>query len=178
MKARWLAASAALLASATALGLVLRALHTHPSDGLALKVERENAETTEALVGVTEIAWGVAMCAERSGVVPPSTAPVPAEMRAVAGVMYQSRRSEWSDPAFACLGFHLRRPQRFQYHWARADDRLSGAVVADADFDGDGTVDHEVRLQVRCARVDAGVRCDVDPMPTEAFAPATGPRWH
>jgi len=115
---------------------------------------------------VTEIAWGIALCAERSGALPASTAKVPASLAAVAAQMYQSRLTDWDDPAFMCGGFHMRRPQYFQYQWVRAADGEEGIVQADADLDGDGLVDHTVRLAVRCEHQAGALRCRPDPMPT------------
>jgi hypothetical protein len=140
-------------------------------------VERQYAKGVEAKVAATEIAWGIAQCAERSGALPATSAKVPPAIGPVAGRLYQSRLSDWSDPAFACAGFHMRRPQLFQYQWVRGDGDDGGVVQADADFDGDGVVEHTVRLRVRCERDGGPLRCRPDPMPTEPFAPAFAPVW-
>jgi hypothetical protein len=174
--ARRLAIGGLVLAVAAAV-LAVRSLGAGITTIQWSDIERSHAKTTEALVAVTEMAWGVAQCAERSGEVPPTSSPVPASVGRIAGQMYQSRFSDWSDPAFTCAGFHMRRPQRFQYRWTRADDGLGGVASAEADFDGDATIDHRVRLHVRCARTEPGLRCSVDPMPTPPFVPAPGPSW-
>jgi hypothetical protein len=140
-------------------------------------VALQRAKIVEAKVAVTEIAWGAAQCAERSGSVVPTSGKVPASLGAINGQMYQSRLSDWDDEVFKCSGFHLHRPQRFQYQWVRGSGDEGGRVQADADFDGDGVVDHTVRLAVRCARDGAVLRCRPDPMPTEPFAPLLTEEW-
>jgi hypothetical protein len=141
-------------------------------------VMQEHDNLTEARVAVTEIAWGIASCGERSGELPDSSGVVPPELSSVRGKRYQSRATDWNDTAFACAGFHMLRPQHFVYQWRRDDGGAEqGAVDAKADLDGDGAVDHELRLRVRCERDERGLRCKVDRMPTVPLAPTLGPAW-
>lgn len=142
-------------------------------------VALQRAKVVEAKVTVAEIAWGIALCAERSKALAPTSAKVPSAIGAVAGMIYQSQLSDWNDPAFRCAGFHMHSPQRFQYQWVRGAgaSEEEGGVQADADFDGDGVVDHTVRLAVRCEREEGALRCQPDPMPTEPFAPLLTPQW-
>jgi hypothetical protein len=113
----------------------------------------------EARVAASELAWGTALCAERRGRLPPSSAKVPAEVERVRGRMYQSRLTDWNDDVFVCADFHLARPQRFQYQWLLAQSGAEGEVVAGADYDGDGAIDHEVRVPVSCTIQGERMRC-------------------
>jgi hypothetical protein len=124
------------------------------------------AKSTEATVAVTELAWGVALCAERAGALPAGTTKVPVDLAKVRGMAYQSAPEDWATPAFECAGFHMLRPQRFRYEWTKLSE-TEGRVGADADFDGDDVVDHAVELHVRCTRTDDRFRCRPDRMTTE-----------
>lgn len=176
MMARWLS-HVALTASVALVGWSGWSSARAPRFARWSAVMQEHENLTEARVAVTEIAWGIASCAERSGELPASSGVVPPELRMARGVRYQSRVTDWNDAAFACAGFHMLRPQHFLYQWQRDDGAERGTVDAKADLDGDGAVDHEVRLRVRCERDERGLRCKVDRMPTVPFAPTLGPEW-
>jgi hypothetical protein len=127
---------------------------------------RQYVALVEARVASVEFAWAMAQCAEQAGQLPPTTSTVPASASAVRGRMYQSRLEDWKDEAYRCADFHLTRPQRFQYQWVRQASGLQGEVRARADWNGDGTVDTEVRLPVRCSTAGEQLRCHPDPLPT------------
>jgi len=156
--------SVAVAGGALALSIQAKAradsLEVSPAAGI------DYAKLVEAKVAVTELAWGIALCAERTGQLPASAAKVPDDLGRVRGQMYQSRLSDWGDEAYVCADFHLARPQRFQYQWQLDDGGMQGSVVAEADYNGDGGVDHSVRLMVRCKKQEARLRCRPDPMPT------------
>jgi hypothetical protein len=134
-------------------GLRVTRLQTAPSPAL------EYTRLVEARVAAAELAWGTALCAERKGRLPPSSTQVPAEVAHVRGKLYQSRLADWNDDVFRCADFHLSRPQRFQYQWLLAASGNEGEVVARADYDGDGAIDHEIRLPVSCTTQDNRARC-------------------
>lgn len=177
MSARW-PSHVALATSVALFGWSVWSWASAPRFAQWSAVMQVHHDLTEARVAVTEIAWGIATCAERSGELPASSGVVPPELSKVRGKRYQSRAADWNDAAFACAGFHMLRPQHFAYQWQRGDGAAErGAVDAKADLDGDGAVDHEVRLHVRCERDQRGLRCKVDRMPTVPFAPTLGPYW-
>ena len=134
-------------------GLRVTRLQTAPSPAL------EYARLVEARVAAAELAWGTSLCAERRGRLPPSSTKVPADVDRVRGKMYQSQLADWNDDVFLCADFHLARPQRFQYQWLLAASGHDGEVVAGADYDGDGAIDHEVRVPVNCTNLDDRARC-------------------
>lgn len=168
MKTSIVVSALALVAAAGALALsVWTSRRSHEGQTTCI-VAVDQYNVTEAQVAVTEIAWAIAMCAERESKVPPATQQVPPSVNAVAGTIYQSRVEDWNDEAFRCADFHMVRPQRFQYQWVPSGNE--GAVVAVADFDGDRKIDREVRLQVRCKDTEKGLHCRPDRMPTEPGA--------
>jgi hypothetical protein len=157
-------ASLAVAAASLAFSIVTWK-RAHPP-AAQLDAAKTYVRATEAEVALTELAWGIASCAENGGALPASTPRVPSDLGAVTEQSYQSADADWSDAAFRCAGFHMIRPQRFRYQWQRIDEH-EGAAVADADLDGDGQPDHVLRLHVHCATRDAKLRCRPDSMPTE-----------
>jgi hypothetical protein len=113
-------------------------------------VEAKRAEATHVLSNWSK---GMVACGEKDGL-PPSSPAVPASLASVAGMKYQSAPAEWSDAAFACAGITLVEPQYFQYQWVRQSP-TAGALVALADFDGDGSPEQRLESSITC---DAG-RC-------------------
>ncbi len=114
-----------------------------------------NAKVAEARAMVPKLAEGIAHCASdvtAQGTprgLPPSSRSVPSDPSLVAGKKYQSALSDWSDDAFVCAKFTMGGPQYFVYQW-RATDPTRGSVLAQADFDADGTPDKEFELSVEC----------------------------
>jgi len=151
--------AAAAAATSVKCFFLIRAAEQSRSDAV------DYAQGVEAKVAVTELAWGLAVCAERTGELPPSSSAVPPAIKAIRGRQYQSAFTDWNDVAFRCADFHLARPQLFQYRWDLKEQGKEGEVVACADYNGDNVIDHEVRLPVRCAAVDGRPRCRPDAMP-------------
>jgi hypothetical protein len=120
--------------------------------GLAIYGVRKyimNAKRAEAANVLRYWGKGMVSCGEKDGL-PLTSPPVPASLAAVAGKKYQSAIGEWSDPAFVCAGFSMSDPQYFQYQWVQASPS-EGNMVAQADLDGDGTVDERVEVRVLCS---------------------------
>jgi hypothetical protein len=121
-----------------------------------------NAKGAEATANVQRLAAGIARCAgeidaatgQRRGL-PESSPAVPSTLTAVRGVKYQSGAAEWSGGAYACSAFRLSGPQYFQYRWELRTP-TSGAAVAVADLNGDGTIDATAEQPVTCV---AGGAC-------------------
>jgi hypothetical protein len=78
---------------------------------------------------------------------PPSSPAVPAS--APKGMKYMSAPSDWASPAFTCARFSMSTPQYFQYQWEKVS-ATNGVVRARADLDGDGVVDVNLEVEVRC----------------------------
>ena len=110
-----------------------------------------NAKRAEAQAVTAELARGIARCATQRGQLPPTSAPVPADLAHIRGMKYQSAARDWADEPFVCAGFSLTDPQYFQYQWVKQSDQ-SGVVQAIADLDGDGQPDGEHRVEVVCER--------------------------
>jgi type IV pilus assembly protein PilA len=108
-----------------------------------------NAKRSEGQTVAAELARGIARCATQRGHLPPSSAPVPADLAQVRGMKYQSAPRDWTDEAFACAGFAPTDPQYYQYQWVKQSDS-SGVVQAIADLDGDGEADREHQVGVAC----------------------------
>jgi len=119
------------------------------------------AKTAEGQTQVRALAEGMVRCAASKGPsgapqgLPESSASVPSSLSAVSAKKYQSSPSEWNDPAFSCAGFSLTTPQYFQYRWVRRT-ATTGAAIAVADLDGDGTAEVSLEQAVSC---DAGGVC-------------------
>jgi hypothetical protein len=121
--------------------LAIYAVRTHGSAGIR----------GEGLYTVTEIAGGIARCGTRDGKLPPTSRPVPLALDSIRGTTFRSTASDWQDEAFTCSGFHLDWAQHFQYRWECTDAKKSGVVSAEADLDGDGSVDQTITMKVVCA---------------------------
>jgi type IV pilus assembly protein PilA len=107
-----------------------------------------NAKRAEATHVLTSWSKGMVACGEKAGL--PGTSPqVPASLADVAGMKYQSVAAEWSDPAFACAGLAMSDPQYFQYQWVQTA-ASEGSLLAQADLDGDGSVDQRVEVRISC----------------------------
>jgi hypothetical protein len=109
-----------------------------------------NAKQAEARAALIAWADGLAACGQKEGRLPPSTAPVPANLASIAARKYQSTPTEWSEQAHTCAGFALKEPQYFQYRWERHSDD-SGRLLAVADLNGDSVAECELELDVTCA---------------------------
>lgn len=160
------AAVVALFVAGAALVVSVRSYARTKALEAAPKSAIDYTKLVEARVSVTELAWGISICAERAGKLPPSTSTVPRDIERVQGQMYQTALAEWNEEAFKCADFHLARPQFFQYTWRSNPDQRSGLVLAEADYDGDKIIDHKVQLQVRCVTEGESLRCRPDTMVT------------
>ncbi len=116
-------------------------------------VEEARVVEGKQLLGV--LATGIAHCGSLPGAngtpprLPPSSNPVPRDP--ARGMKYQSVATDWSsEEAFRCAGFSLQQPQYFAYQW-ETKSPTAGVVVAWADLDGDGNVDHRFEQAVDCA---------------------------
>jgi len=117
-----------------------------------------NAELQEGKSNVVYISRAVAACALKTGALPPSSKKVPADLAQVGGKTYASTAADWSDEAFACDGFRMRDPQRFQYEWDKTSD-TEGVVIAHADFNGDGVVEATFEQELKCEKRGDKLRC-------------------
>ena len=114
-----------------------------------------NSELVEGKNNSVHLARSVMACAEKRGTLPASSPSVPAELSAVGGKTYSSAPTDWSDDAFACDGFRMTLPQRFQYKWEKKGE-LEGIASAIADFNGDGVVEARFEQEVKCDRKEDG----------------------
>ncbi len=74
------------------------------------------------------------------------------------GKKFASTAADWSDEAFACDGFRVRDPQRFQYEWVKTSD-TEGTATARADFNGDGVVEATFEQELKCENKNGKLRC-------------------
>lgn len=114
-----------------------------------------NSQLGEGKNNSVYLARAVIACAEKKAELPPTSAKVPADATAVAGKTYASTPADWTDEAFACEGFTLSMPQRFQYQWEKTGE-LEGIARAAADFNGDGVVEARYEQEVKCERKEGG----------------------
>ena len=117
-----------------------------------------NANLQEGKDNVVYISRAVSACAERTGALPPSSGKVPPELSQIAAKTYASSEADWKDQAFACEGFHVRGPQRFQYEWEKTSD-TTGVARARGDFNGDGVVEATFEQDVACIVRYGKLRC-------------------
>lgn len=117
-----------------------------------------NAQLQEGKSNVVYIARGVAACALKKGSLPPTSRTVPTDLSQVGAKTYASTDADWSDEAFACDGFRMRDPQRFQYQWERKDE-THGVARARADFNGDGVVEATFEQDLACETKNGKFRC-------------------
>jgi len=117
-----------------------------------------NSQLQEGKSNVIYMARGVMACAEKNGHLPVSTRTVPADLAQVGGKPYASVDADWTDEAFACEGWRMRDPQRFQYQWLRTSD-TAGKAIARADFNGDGVVEATFEQDVACDTRNGKFRC-------------------
>jgi len=117
-----------------------------------------NSQLQEGKSNVVYLARAIAACAQKTGKLPPTSHTVPVDLSQVAAKTYQSTDADWSDEAFACDGFRIRDPQRFQYQWEKTSD-TGGVARARADFNGDGIVEATYEQELVCATKDAELRC-------------------
>ncbi len=113
------------------------------------------AKASEGKAGVSQLARGIASCAQKETTegpvgLPASTPWVPARASDVSGKKYQSAPTDWNQPGFKCAGFSMMMPQYFQYRWER-DSKNSGRARAQADFDGDGVLEVKLEAKVNCS---------------------------
>jgi hypothetical protein len=126
-----------------------------------------NAKMAEGRTNVVSLAKGIVACARqvdpatgKARGLPGTSLAVPATLAEVKGVKYQSAPGEWGDPAFTCAGFKMFGPQYFQYRWEQRSES-SGAALAIADLDGDGSADGSLEQPVNCS---AGGACALGSM--------------
>lgn len=116
-----------------------------------------NSQLVEGKNNSVYLARSVVACAEKKGALSESSPKVPADLASVAGKTYTSTPADWSDEAFACDGFRLGMPQRFQYQWEKTGE-LEGIARAQADFNGDGVVEARFEQEVKCSRKENGTK--------------------
>jgi hypothetical protein len=112
------------------------------------------AKRHEAVAMIEQWSKGMVACAQKDGVLPPTSSPVPSTLAAVSGCKYQSASSDWLEPAFSCSAFSMSGPQYFQYQWERTSES-QGVLRALSDLNGDGRAEEAVEAQVSCS----GGRC-------------------
>jgi hypothetical protein len=116
-----------------------------------------SAKMAEGQQNVVALAKGVVGCAQQNDPatskprgLPETSLGVPATLADVKGLKYQSAPGEWGDTTFVCANFRMLGPQYFQYRWVKRSE-ASGAAVAIADFDADGTGDGAFEQPVTCS---------------------------
>ena len=109
----------------------------------------KQAKMAEARAATSHLARGIVACAEASGALPRSSAPVPPDVPSAA--KYQSATADWADPAFSCARFSIATPQYFRYQWV-ATSATSGTARAEGDFSGAGKTTSTVEVDVECTR--------------------------
>lgn len=117
-----------------------------------------NTALMEGKNNVITIARAMIVCADNGGRLPDSSKPVPPALSDVGGKVFESKESDWSDPAFACAKYKRVGDQRFRYTWIRKDDTL-GTVRAEADFDGNGNAEAVYEQDVLCGIYSGAFRC-------------------
>ena len=117
-----------------------------------------NSQLQEGKSNVVYLGRAVAACAEKTGKIPPTSRTVPVDLSQVGDKTYASTDADWSDEAFACDGFRVRDPQRFQYQWERTSDH-GGVARARADFNGDGVVEAPFEQELSCEPKNGKMRC-------------------
>jgi hypothetical protein len=117
-----------------------------------------NSNLQEGKSNVVYMARGVMACAEKKGTLPVSSRTVPADLAQVGAKTYASTDPDWTDEAFACEGWRMRAPQRFQYQWLRTSE-TTGKAIARADFNGDGIVEATFEQDVACETRSGKFHC-------------------
>jgi hypothetical protein len=117
-----------------------------------------NSRLQEGKSNVVYLARDIAACAEKTGRLPPTSHTVPDDLSQVGGKAYKSTDADWTDEAYACAGFRVRDPQRFQYQWEKTSDH-AGVARARADFNGDGVVEATFEQELTCAPKNGKLRC-------------------
>jgi type IV pilus assembly protein PilA len=107
-----------------------------------------DAKVVEARTNLKLLAKQAVVAAEKRGgkFCLSATKPVPADVSQISGKQYASTPAEWQadaakDAGFACVGFEMTTPQRFQYDYRAGSDAPPGAefvVIAHGDLNGDG----------------------------------------
>ena len=96
-------------------------------------------EVQEALARLRD---GVGRCVRDNIRVLPGTSPaIPPALDALKGGAYTSSTSDWATPVWACAGFKMAAPQRFQLQWQQTKTNKEGRAVAWIDDDRDGKAD-------------------------------------
>jgi hypothetical protein len=121
-----------------------------------------NAELQEGKSNVVYLSRAIAACALKTGALPATSHSVPADLSQVAAKTYASTDADWTDEAFACDGFRLHDPQRFQYQWEKKNDH-EGVARARADFNGDGVVEATYEQDLLCETKNGKLRCTAGP---------------
>ncbi len=110
--------------------------------------------------------------AHKTGSLPPTSRKVPGDLAAVSEKGFASTAADWSDDAFACDGFRVRDPQRFQYEWVKTSD-TEGTATARADFNGDGVVEATFEQELKCENKNGKLRCGPGAFKDQVLTPAT-----
>lgn len=121
-----------------------------------------NSQLQDGKSNVIYLARAISACAEKTGQLPPTSHSVPVDLSQVGGKTYKSTDADWSDVAFACDGFRIRTPQRFQYQWEKTG-QATGVARARADFNGDGVVEATYEQELVCAEKKGELRCSPGP---------------
>jgi hypothetical protein len=116
-----------------------------------------NAKMGEGQQNVGALAKGVVSCAQQNDPatskprgLPETSLGVPATLAEIKGSKYQSAPAEWNDATFVCANFRMLGPQYFQYRWVKRSE-TSGAAIAMADLDGNGSADGAFEQPVTCS---------------------------
>ncbi|MGE3675866.1 MAG: hypothetical protein AB7K71_39725 [Polyangiaceae bacterium] len=96
-------------------------------------------------VDTAKLAKRVAAC---GAPLPETTQAVPKDVPAKP---FNSRPSDWADPAFTCGGstFTPSQPQLYRFRWLKESDQ-QGRVIAEGDANFDGKVDTTIESEVDC----------------------------
>jgi len=121
-----------------------------------------NSQLQEGKSNAIYLSRAVVACADKTGKLPESSRKVPAELTQVGAKTYASTDADWSDDAFACDGFRVRQPQRFQYQWERKGEH-DGVARAQSDFNGDGVVEATYEQEIHCEDKNGKLRCGPGP---------------
>jgi hypothetical protein len=125
--------------------------------------DRTASAVLEAAYATQDLAARIAVCSDRARfdtpahaprTLPPTSTKVPSVLPRGHELLADAR--DWEDPAFRCADYRILEPQSFQLQWVLYAKPTAewfaaeGVVRAEADLDGDGTVDHVVETGVAC----------------------------
>jgi type IV pilus assembly protein PilA len=103
---------------------------------LAVAKTAEARVTLQAMAAAASARWS-----RDRRICPSASSPVPRDVWTIQAKKYMSLPAEWNvdrpiDAGFACLGFHMDRPQYYQYEYHATATELE--LTARGDLDGDG----------------------------------------